>query len=124
VAANLLEAALLCDPVCEAASEEALFEAADYGVRSVRAARPGRGRAGQRTHPRAARADPALAPAPAAAVPGQPALHSGLARRVRAVSTAVRGAPARPSLTRALAGALRTRRSPARAKMRPKRMRC
>jgi hypothetical protein len=36
-AANLLEAALLEDAVADSASEDALFEAADYGVRAVRA---------------------------------------------------------------------------------------
>ncbi len=36
VVANLLEAALLTDAVADAASEDALFELADYGVRSAR----------------------------------------------------------------------------------------
>jgi hypothetical protein len=44
VLANLLEALLFCDRVAEAASEDALLELADYGVRSARLGRHARAR--------------------------------------------------------------------------------
>jgi hypothetical protein len=65
VCANLLERLLLCGDGVEAASEDALFELADYGVRSVRcackrrrgaaAARAPRAPASRCAHTRAAR---------------------------------------------------------------------